>query len=78
MMGWSTLYLGQFDLVNNFIGQTRDVCRLHTLSKTAAIFWVWRLTSFESGMKSATQFSPCFTPNQANIICNSIYLFMVL
>jgi hypothetical protein len=29
-------------------------------------------------MKSATQFSPCFTPNQANIICNSIYLFMVL
>ncbi len=78
MMGWSTLYLGQFDLVNNFNGQTSDVWRLHTLSKTAAIFWVWRLTSFESGMKSATQFPPCFTPYQANIICNSIHLFMVL
>jgi hypothetical protein len=29
-------------------------------------------------MKSATQFPPCFTPYQANIICNSIHLFMVL
>jgi hypothetical protein len=60
------------------MGRQKDVCRLHTLSNLAAIFWVRRLTSFESGMKLATQFSPCFTLYQANIICNSIYLFTVL